>query len=409
MEVKSKVSKEIDSMRDRILGISHYLYENPENPLQEFKACELLTQELARDGFRVKKGVAGMPTAFKATFDGRKSGPTIALCAEHDAIPEMGHICGHNIIAGAAVGAGLGLCKVMPELAGQIVVFGTPAEEGIVENGGGKVRMLDDFRKVDAAMMIHPSDRNAVMYQSNNRAPFEFKFTGKATGGAYPGEGVNALSAVIIFWSTVNALRQTLSAWNANISGVITNGGVVSSVIPEEAVTALEIMCPDPIHFSKAIEKVKNCARGVSLAMGTEVEIRKYSNTYVNMLPNLTLGKIFEKNFEKLGATVDREDLTKGETIWALPSTDFGNVSRVTPSVYGLVAIAPRGTTWHTLDSLKASASKKGDEGAITGAKALAMTAIDLLVSPTLFRKVKKEFARSKLKPYSRSMIEGKL
>ena len=210
-DLKSKVCEIIDSMKSRLIEISDTIHANPELGFQEYRASKLLASELEKHGFKVEMGISGLPTAFKATFTGKKDKPKIAFLAEYDALPKLGHACGHNIIGTAAIGAAIALSKIISDLNGEIIVFGTPAEEGVVENAGGKVIMINEIAKADVALMIHPSSRNTCAYASLAREAFRIEFFGKAAHAAgAPHKGINALEAVILTFVSINALRQHL-------------------------------------------------------------------------------------------------------------------------------------------------------------------------------------------------------
>jgi amidohydrolase len=397
-ELKRRVIQEIDSLRMKIAKIGDYIYRNPELPYQEHKACALLTKELRDNGFDVKEAICGLPTAFRATIKGNSAKPTIAILAEYDALPGLGHACGHNLSAAAAVGAALGFRKFMPEIEGTVAVFGTPAEEGIVDNAGGKVIMLDEFRAVDAAMMIHASDTNSGICDSFNREALEIEFLGKAANAGNAedsSKGINALEAVMLTWSAINAFRLLLKE-DARVFGIITKGGTSPNIVPDYAATRLQIRVKDCNYLDDVVNKVKSAANGAALATGAKVNIRAYANRYEAMLNNRAMADAFEKNLVSLGVTVSRQ-YRRGFV------TDMGNVSHVTPAIQPFIKMAPDGTAFHSIEAVKAVASKEAHEATIVAAKALAMTAIDLLLDHELAGKVSREFAE-----YSKTDSSGK-
>ncbi|KPV64651.1 MAG: Thermostable carboxypeptidase 1 [Candidatus Bathyarchaeota archaeon BA1] len=390
-QVKGKVFCEIDPIKTRIIEISDALHANPEIGHQEHKAAELLTSELERHGFKVEKHIAGMPTAFKATYQGMSETPIVAFLAEYDALPGLGHGCGHNLIAAISVGAAIALSKVMPELPGTLVVFGTPAEEAGVDNAGGKVIMIDEIKRVDAAMMVHPSDRTVVDSVSIAREALEFEFIGKAAHAASaPHEGINALDGVMLTFTALNALRQHVKP-GVKIHGIITKGGVAPNIVPDHAIARIYVRAADRETLKETVERVKNCARGASLATGAKVNIRNYANTYENMVTNRALAEVFKKNLLELGVEVKEPKKDVG-----VGSTDMGNVSHVVPAIHPYIKIGPEGLPGHSLEFAKASATEEAHNAAITAIKALTMTTIDLFTSPELMKKVKQEFAEAK-------------
>lgn len=397
-KIKRIVQESVDGLKDEIIGIAEALHGSPELGYAEFKACARLSSELESAGFEVTRGVAGLPTAFKAVLRGKTERPLIGILGEYDALPEIGHACGHNLSAASAVGAGLALSRLMPQLTGTLAIFGTPAEEGMVENAGGKVVMLDEFRELDAAMIMHALDTTAVTCESFNREALEIEFLGKSANAGNAedsSKGINALEAVMLFWHAVNSMRLLLKN-DARIFGIITEGGVSPNMIPARAVTRLQIRVEDPDYFAEVIGKVQNAAHGAASAVGARVNIRKSANTYLNMLNNLTLAQVFRKNLAALG--MDAGTLSRRGV-----ATDMGNVSQVVPSIHPFIAIAPPGTAWHSTESAQAASSPDAHYATLKTAKAFAMTVIDLVTDPSLTAKIREEFQQAMSKKYRRS------
>lgn len=387
--IKSKVSREIDKLADRIIEISDSIHDEPELGYQEFKASALLTSELLKFGFTVEKGLAGLPTSFRASLEGKIGGPTVAFLAEYDALPELGHACGHNIIAAAAVGAAIGVSRVMNDIAGTLVVFGTPAEEGYKENAGGKIIMLEEIKAADVVLMIHPGPRYQVGSSSLAREAFMVSFEGRAAhAGVSPEEGINALEGVLLTFQGINALRQHVTG-DIRIHGIIAEGGVSPNIIPEHASAHLYVRAPTIQILEETVEKVKNCARGASLATGAEVKFRKTANTYANIKPNKTLSKRFRKNLVDLGVEFPED---QGKNLGG--STDFGNVSQVLPAVSAWISLG-EDLVLHSPEATKVTASDRAYEAVIIASKALAHTAIDLFTEKSLMDEVKREFQDS--------------
>jgi len=385
-ELKSRVAAEIDKIRPRLIELSDAIHANPEIGYQEFKTSKLLCDELERAGFEVTRGVSGMPTAFKAVFEGRQGGPKVALLAELDALPGLGHACGHNIIGTASVGAGIALSKLMGEMAGTIMVFGTPAEESVVEGACGKPRMLDEIRVADAVMLVHPGSVNTVKLLNVGREALFFRFYGKAShAGATPHLGVNALDGVLNTYNLINSLRQHIRM-DVRIHGIITKGGDSPNIVPDYAEMRLYVRAKDPAYLEEAVERVKNCARGAALGTGTRVEIGTYATRDYNMVSNPTLVELFSRNWESLGMKV--EEVTER----SYGSSDMGNVSQVMPAIHPTVAIAPKGTPGHSIAFRDAAKSEASHGGLILAAKGLAMTAVDLFTKPEMVEKMKRGF-----------------
>lgn len=390
-EVKRNLLERVDSLKGRISDISDYLHQNPELGYAEYKACERLTLELEKAGFKVTRGVAGLPTAFKAVLQGKKERPMVGILGEYDALPDLGHACGHNLSGASAVGAAVALAQLMPKLPGTLMVFGTPAEEGVVENAGGKVVMLEEFKVLDAAMIMHALDMNTVFCNSFNRESLQIEFLGKAANAGNAEDssrGINALEGVMLFWHAINSLRLLLKN-DARIFGIITEGGVSPNMIPDRAVSKLQIRVEDPLYFREVVKKVEDAARGAALAIGAKVHIRKSAHTYVNMLNNHTLAEIFKNHLTSLGMQV--ESLSRRGV-----ATDMGNVSQVVPSIHPFLAAAPRGTAWHSAESARAASSPQAHEAAIKAAKAFGLTAIDIFLDQDLVRRIKEEFEEAR-------------
>ena len=383
--LKEKVSKEIDARRERLIEVSMAIHDEPELGHQEFKASALLVSELEELGFEVEKGTSGLSTAFKAVRRGKGEGPTVAIIAEYDALPELGHACGHNIIAAAALGAGAGMSAVMDELDGTVIVFGTPAEEGYAENAGGKVIMLDELTKADLAIMIHPGSSYGVGATSLARESFMIYFKGKAAhAGAIPERGINALEGVLLTYQGINALRQHLMR-DIRIHGVIKDGGAAPNIVPETASAHFYVRAPTVELLEETLEKVKNCARGAALATGSEVSFRRVANTYANKIPNTTLSEAFKANLEALGAEFPEASSERPGA-----STDFGTVSQAMPAASASVFIGEN-VALHSFDATEVTASETAHEAVIISAKSLAHTAIDALTDADLLRRIKEE------------------
>lgn len=386
-ELRQQVIQEVDRLRDRLVQVSKTIHSNPELGLQEYKSSELLAAELEKNGFVVERKVAGMDTAFKATFKGKQDGPTIALLAEYDALPEIGHACGHNLIATIALGAGLALSKVMPKLNGSVVVLGTPDEEG----SGGKVTMIESgiFKDVDAAMIVHPSNRTQVVADELAISSVEIKFKGKAVhASSTPEKGINALDAVIQTFNGINALRQHVRS-DVRIHGIITDGGKRPNIVPEAAAASFYVRAADRRYKDKILRRVKKCAQGAAAATGAKLEFIVRPRTLDDMKNNMTMAKLFEKNLRVLGEKVQAPDPKAGKG-----STDMGNVSYAVPSIHPSIAIGPKKLAGHSREFAEASISERGYEAMLVAAKATALTSVDLFSDEALMNKVKREFAK---------------
>ncbi|MGD8462868.1 MAG: M20 family metallopeptidase [Anaerolineae bacterium] len=387
--LKQRVVDEVEAHRAALIKVSDTIHAHPELGFEEYQATALLTGLLEDGGYSVQRGVVGLETAFVATARGKEPGPTIAILAEYDALEGLGHACGHNIIGTAAVGAGLALQAVLPELVGQVQVIGTPAEEG----GGGKAIMVDAgvFAEVEAAMMIHPSGRNLLGRSALTAIPVTIEFYGKpAHAAAEPDEGINALEAMILTFNAINALRQHVRD-DVRIHGIIRHGGDAPNIVPEYTMGEWIVRAADTPYAIEILDKVRACAEGAALATGARLEFRQSGPRYDARLPNPTLVALFRQNLLALGLEVE---MATGDE--RMGSSDIGNVSQVVPAIHPYIAIGPEEIGGHTVEFREAAVSAAGHEGLIHAAQALAMTAVDLLAEPTNLTEAKRSFAQQK-------------
>jgi amidohydrolase len=387
--LKRRIAAEVDTRRDELIRIADTIHANPEIAFQEFESAALLSCTLEEHGFALERGVAGLETAFVATLRGREDGPTVAFLAEYDALPGLGHACGHNLIGAAAVGAGLAMKTVLPELAGAIQVIGAPAEEG----GGGKAIMVEDgvFAQVDAAMMVHPSSENMARRTSLTSYKISIEFFGKAAhAAAKPDEGINALEAMILTYNGINALRQHLRS-DARIHGVITHGGEAPNIVPDYAAARFYVRAADTAYCLQVMEKVQCCAEGAARATGAGLEFKEYAPHYETMMPNSKLADLVEANMAALGLTVRTP--TPDER---MGSSDMGNVSQVVPALHPYISLGPEELVGHSKEFCQAAASPGGHEFLIQAAKVLAMTAVDLLAAPANVIEARQAFETSR-------------
>ncbi|GAB4483475.1 MAG: M20 family metallopeptidase [Anaerolineales bacterium] len=383
-ERQKRILDQIDRASPEIIQVSHQIHEHPELGYQELYASALLTQTLEKYGFTVERGFAGIETAFCAR-KGSGGKPRIAFLAEYDALPDIGHGCGHNIIGTAAMAAGIGLSAVLEEMQGEVWVIGTPAEE----TDGAKVLMVERgaFSEVDAALMVHPHEGNYYLSESLAIDALEVTFHGKpAHAASAPWEGRNALDAMILTFTNINALRQQIQP-HARIHGIILEGGKAPNIIPERTVGRFYIRAKTRQSLNELTKKFKACVQAATLATGTQAEIRNYENSFDNMVNNETLAERARDYFEALGSKpFQRAPQNFG-------SIDMGNVSHVVPAVHLLVDIANGNPlTAHTPEFAKAAITPYADEALIRSGKALALTAYDLLTDPSFLEEVRQEF-----------------
>lgn len=383
--LKQRVIDEVDVWSDELIRISDTIHANPEVAFEELESAVLLSGTLEENGFAVERGVAELETAFAATLHGQEDGPTVAFLAEYDALPGLGHACGHNLIGTSAVGAGLAMKAVLSELAGTIQVIGTPAEEG----GGGKAIMVRAgvFAGVDVAMMVHPSNCNMTRRKSLTSYKVSIEFFGKAAhAAAAPDKGINALEAMILTFNGINALRQHLRD-DARIHGIITHGGHAPNIVPDYTESKFYVRALDTLYATQVMEKVRACAEAGARATGARMEFKEYAHRYDVMMFNPKLADLVDANMAALGIEV-RLPLPDER----MGSSDMGNVSQVIPALHPYVAIGPEDMMGHTVEFREAAVSPTGHEGMIRAAKSMAMTAVDLLAEPANMSKVKKAF-----------------
>ena len=381
-KLKATVSDEVDVLRSELVELSLRIHQNPEIAFEEVKASAWLAEYLEQKGFAVERGICQLPTAFRATYGSGK--PVIALLAEYDALPDIGHACGHNIIGTSSVGAATAARKAVDAVGGSVVVVGTPAEEAY----GGKVFLAERgaFQDVDAAMIVHPHVVDRASTRALALIRLEVEFYGKAVhASSDPQRGVNALEAMIQAYNGINSLRQHISE-RARIHGIITHGGEAANIVPSYTAGEFLIRAEREAELNELKEKVLNCFKAASLATGARLEHR-WLSYYAPLKPNAALAELYTKNMESLGRTV-LPPMRRG-----LGSSDVGNVSVLVPTIHPAVAIAPRDVLPHTPGFAEAAASEAGHRGLVDGAKAMAMTVVDLIAQPEAMQKVKEEFA----------------
>ena len=383
--LKQKVLIEAEALKFRLIELSTKIHNNPELSSCEYKASSWLSEELKNEDFDVILGVVGLDTAFDARYVRNPACPSIGFMAEYDALPEMGHGCGHSLIAPASVGAAIVLKKILPPELTNLAVLGTPAEE----TSGGKLPMLEmgSFKNIDVSMMFHPHTITTGLRPCVGRVSLVFEFFGKpAHASAFPDNGINALDAIILTFNNINALRQQLRE-DVRIHGIITDGGKVTNIIPDYTRAEFFIRSRDCSYLDEVTAKVRSCAEGAATATGAELKISSLLPTYLPDKPIESLIECFENNLRTLGLNVE-----KVQAPFHLGSSDFGNVSQKIPSLMGFIEIAPKGTPTHSTEFAKAAESSKGHEALINAVKGLAMTAIDILTIPGFIEKIKKEF-----------------
>lgn len=361
------IDDHISNYKQSAIELNDFMAENPELGGEEFQASKRMVEMLSQLGFSVEYPFAGIPTAFKAVC-GKGNGPVVALMVEYDALPGIGHGCGHCLHGSMSILAAAGLAGVMDQIEGTLWVIGTPAEE----TNGAKVAMADQgiFEGVSLALMIHCNSRdNFVRYRSLALDPIKFTFHGKTAHAAgSPWDGLNALNAVQLLFHSIDMLRQHVKP-EVRMHGVIKEGGTAPNIVPELASAEFYFRSPERKYLDEILEKVFNCARGSALATGTEVSWEKFETSFDNMVPNHPAESMMEEVYTELGIPLS-------ESPGAMGSSDVGNVSHVCPAIQPMLAIMDREVAAHTREFAAAVTTPMGYEALEKGASALARASL---------------------------------
>jgi amidohydrolase len=382
--MKDQIIKEVAALKESLNETSDFICTNPELGNQEFKAMEKLTFLLKNHGFSIETNILNRPTAFRANYTSNKPGPSIAYLCEYDALPGIGHGCGHNMIGTMSCGAAIALSKVLGSIGGNIVVLGTPAEE----TNGAKVDMAKSgiFKDIDVAMILHPDDKNYESGQSLAMDALQFDFKGKSSHAASsPHEGINALDAVLLTFAGINALRQHITP-EARIHGIITEGGKAANVVPDRAIAQFYVRAGKKKYLKELGEKVKNIARGAALMTGATLDISNFEISYEDMNTNKVLSGKYTENLRYIGVT----DIHPARSTYG--SIDMGNVSNVVPSIHPYISISDSALIGHTTDFRDATQFDIAHAALVKGATALALTGYDVITDKELLLKIKEEF-----------------
>lgn len=387
--VKERLAAEVDKRADVLIDASHQIHEHPELCYEEHFAHDLLTGLLEAEKIDVERHAFDLDTAFIARA-GSGDGPTIAVLCEYDALPGIGHACGHNIIGTAGLGAGVAAAALAEELGGRVVILGTPAEEG----GGGKELLAQRgaFEGVDAAMMVHPAGADLAFMNVIAIHQMKVRYHGEAAhAAAFPHKGRNALDAAVLGYMNIAALRQHIKP-NERIHGIITDGGDKPNIVPRYAAAEWYVRSPTLKSLEKLKPRVVACLEAGALAASCEMEIEWQDPAYADMVDNRTMLDVYTANAAATGRTL-LDPSVVGENV--VGSTDMGNVSYVVPSIHPMIKVAPAHLSIHTPEFAEYTASADGDQAVIDGAKAMAMTVADLWLQPDVLARAKAEFADS--------------
>ena len=385
--LNTKICQAIDSQKATLINLSHEIHEHPELCFTEHTAVNLIQAILIKNGFQFTCPWAGLDTAFKAEYQGKPGGKTVAFLAEYDALAKVGHGCGHNLIATMAVGAALGLKSVLENVAGKVVVLGCPGEEG----GNGKIIMLENngFDGVDYAMMIHPADHNLIQRGGLASVLVTVEYVGKAAHSKDPSKGINALTALITLFNSIDARRQCWPA-TARCNGIITEGGTAPNIVPDYAKAQFTLRAATIAELSLVADDVARLAQAAEMMTGAKVKFTRAlatSERYCNLAMDLRL----KEHAAELGVTMQLPPKN-----YAIGSSDFGNVSMQLPGIHAYLSIAEPGEKiiGHTDEMCKRAISAKADEVAVIGAKSLAMTGYDILTDEKLQAAIAEEFKK---------------
>lgn len=380
----------VDAAADELISISRDIHARPELAFEERYASERLTAAMADHGMIVTRGAYGLDTAFEAEF-GSGDGPCVALLAEYDALPGIGHACGHNLIATAALGAAFALQALGNDLPGRVRLLGTPAEE----KGGGKELMAraGAFDGVDAALMIHPSGINLVTMPCLCYAEVRVVYRGRsAHASAMPHKGINALDGLLLAYQAISNLRQHIRG-TERIHGIVTDGGQAPNIVPDRAAGEFYVRAATAAQLEALKPRVQACFEAGAKGAGCEVEINWGDVDYLDLNTNWPLAERFQHHAEGLGREFyPIEKLGVG----GAGSTDMGNVSQRVPSIHPMLAAAPRNVVIHHPDFARYAGSELGDAAALDGARSLALTAFDFLADADLRTATVKAFRVAK-------------
>lgn len=376
----------VEEMKDRLLALSHDIHDHPELAFEEVQAAKAVAAILEEEGFQVTRGVEGMATAVKGVFNSGKPGPVIAYLAEYDALPEIGHACGHNVIAATSLGAAVALSRSVKETGGAVILLGTPAEE----TGGGKIRLIEAgiFDSVDFALMLHPSNASQIGRGSTACCELTMDFYGQTAHSSRPEKGIDALRPLVQMFNQVDRLLPTVSN-RVRINGIITAGGSASNVIVDHACGKFLIRSPRRDEVELILVELQQRAREEAAKSGAQVAL-SHDEIYAERYPNRVMEERFKAHMEDQGVDVMMADPEE-----PAGSSDMGNVSMVVPSIHPYLAVAGEEVNGHTREFAAASASPQADDMIIKGAVALAMVGYELLTDGQIREAAQEEFKQT--------------
>jgi amidohydrolase len=386
-ELKQQACDRIDAVAHQLIEVSHDIHAHPEQNFAETYAAELLTRSASELGLPTERNMYGCETGFSGEVG---TGPTVCVMSEYDALPDIGHGCGHNIIAAAGLGAAIGLAVVAPRAGGRLRYLGTPAEEG----GGGKLVMARNgaLEGVDIAMMVHSADADLTTIDAIALQQLVVEYSGEAAhAAAAPERGRNALDAAVLGYMAVAALRQHILP-SERIHGIFTRAGEKPNIVPRDAAMEWYVRSDTVTTLSALKPRVLAALQSGASACGCGFSHEWVDTPYADMVTNNNLSSMYIANASQLGRAVSVPGANGRRVVG---STDMGNVSHLVPSIHPMIASAPVGTAIHTVEFARQSITPMADKAVIDGAKAMAMTAIDFWTSPDQQRAIAKEFAEA--------------
>jgi len=390
------------AFRDRILEyaekqypvyreIALQIHAKPETSNHEYFACGVLSEQLKKEGFEVKVDVAGHPTGFTGVYKSGKPGPVLAFLAEYDALIGLGHGCGHNLFGATSLLAAASLKQVIDDIGGEIRVYGTPGEEG-GENGSAKGSFVREgyFKDVDAALCVHPgSDHHELTHAEIACAPIRIEFRGKAAhASSSPQDGINALDALVLVFNAIGLMRQQLPA-DVRVHGIVTKGGDAPNIIPDLTEGKFYVRAATVKRMMKVYHQLEDIVKGAALQTGcTGLLEPAQRNLIDNVVPTPSFDEVYRKNLVSLGETFE-------DKVFPLGSSDVGNVSQVIPVIQPMIRISETPVAGHSIEKREACRSETGLRSIALGAKALALTAMELILDPELLDRIRKDHARA--------------
>lgn len=385
--IREKIDRSVEERLEIYKDIALQIHDKPEVSNYEFFASEILSKQLEKEGFKVKLDVAGHRTGFDARYKSNKPGPTVVFYAEYDALPGIGHACGHNLFGATSSLAGVALKEIIAEVGGEVRVYGTPGEEG-GENGSAKGSFVREgfFDDVDIALGVHPSCEHKLTTPTLANDPVDVEFFGKSShASGTPEKGINALDAIIQVYNASNALREHLTD-DVRIHGIITNGGEAPNVVPDYASARFYLRAKSRPILNDLYSKFENIVKGAALQTGAKYKFGLFQNSVDNVVPTPLFDKVYEKHLNRYGESITKDDSKGGSG-----SIDVGNISQVVPTIHPYIKISNEYIAGHSIEFREASRSELGLNSIGLGAKVLANTALDIILDPDLLERIKQE------------------